>query len=616
MIKEYSRDDGWMTEVMEPPYDRGEPPMKKPCSGLGILPLTSPNKTSRTLQEEPGTDDDYEILDNKKRKPRKSPTSTGKGKGKAKAQLHTLFDRLPTDIIYMNKPHAALAFDVTRIALHARGWAFIMLTGITAFVCVQDVTMPESFGSKARKAFPDIPDVKMLLDLLPHSNGGSSRTGKYYRMTDIEEIGAEWATVRQGSEAKIQEFKNRRKHEAEDIVAHGILCKTWDRNRIILKDKQRNEVKEARRNELFSRLEALGHHPEDVRDWRVSNHGAFSTSAALTEKRWESIRPTLESVVEDVKTWRLKRERSQIIDQRQALAENLLKNYQAPSDVPPAFQTPFEEFQFWPSFSSIVHQPNEVSVTASDFQPALDELPDLLAQAASEIQADLLRRMINGGATDINPSSLGPNFDKIRLATSLFWCRSSYNGLPVCGIDNLASHRCRESSTSVRKYKCLFYDYRASNLVKTLLATANMDPSTTAEQMDGMDLRFHCPGWANQPGRLAMGWRDAVRTYRLARWFSQVEALHQLQSGPWEVFSAKETALIKEKEMGNIEDERFRFRCNTCAGAVWIRRRELENHLEGWHSIVAHPNPTAEFHLHPRRPPQPITFSLSENTET
>ncbi|KAG8914238.1 hypothetical protein FRC00_000285 [Tulasnella sp. 408] len=476
--------------------------------------------------------------------------------------------------------------------------------------------MPESFGSKAPKAFPNILEVKMLLDLLPYSNGGSSRTGKYYRMTDIEGIGAEWATMREGIEAEIQEFKNRKKREAEDIVAHGTFCKTWDRDRIILKDKKRNEVKETRRNELFSRLEALGHHPEDVRDWRVTNHGSFYTSAALTEKRWETIRPALEAVIEDIKPRRLQIERCQIIDQRQALAESLLKTYQVPSDIPRAFQEPLEECLFWPTFSFIIHQPNEVSVTASDFQPALDELPDLLAQAASEIQADLLRRMLAGGATGIDPSSLGPSFDKIRLATSVFRCRSSYNGLPVCGLDRLASHRCRPSSTSVRKYDCLYYDHHASNLVATLLAAANLDPSTTAEQMDGMDLRFHCPGGANQPGRMAMGWRDAVRTYGLARWFSQLEAANQLRLGPWEVFSAEETALIKEKEMANIEDERFRFRCNTCANAVWIRRRELENHLKGWHLIVAHPNPTAEFDLHPRRPPQPLTFNLSESIET
>lgn len=40
-------------------------------------------------------------------------------------------------------------------------------------------------------------------------------------------------------------------------MTHGTFCKTWDRDRTILKSKQRDEVKEARRNELFARLEAL-----------------------------------------------------------------------------------------------------------------------------------------------------------------------------------------------------------------------------------------------------------------------------------------------------------------------------------------------------------------------
>ncbi|KAG9042930.1 hypothetical protein FS837_010214 [Tulasnella sp. UAMH 9824] len=378
-------------------------------------------------------------------------------------------------------------------------------------------------GSKARKAFPDILDVEMLLDLLPYSNSGSSRVETYYRMKDIEDIGAEWATMRERSEAEIQEFKSRKVSEAEEIMAHGTLCKIWDRDCKILKGKQRNEVKEARRNELFSRLEALGHHPEDVRDPQITNHASFNTSAALTEKRWETIRPALEALVEDIKTQRLQRERLQIIDQRQALAESLLKVYQVPSDIPRAFQKPLEEFLFWPSFSFVIHQPNEVSVNAFDFQLALDELPDLLAHAAKEIRADLLRRMIDGGATNVDPSSIGLGFDKIRpesdldeiqLATSTFFCRSEYNGLPFCGKDDLGTHSCYVVSGV--KHHCLYYDRRASNVVAALLAMANLDPNTTVKQMDEMDMRFYRPGWPKPTAPLALNWRDAVRVYKLS----------------------------------------------------------------------------------------------------
>ncbi|KAG8914240.1 hypothetical protein FRC00_000287 [Tulasnella sp. 408] len=591
--------------------DKGEPPVKKLRSGLRTLPSASPSSTSRALQgtfknrvlfgrsqgrqlrlldkEEPGSDDDYETSHNKKRKPRKSLPSTNsvKGKGKGRARLHALFDKLPTDIIY-----AGLFCGLVNERISH------MLITIIAFVCVRNATNLESLiiGSKAKKAFPDIPDIKMLLDLLPYSNTGFSSTGEYYRVKSIEDIGAEWAAMRERSEAEIQEFKNRKQRETEDIMTHAALCETWEQDRTILNKKQLDVKREARQNEILSRLEELNHDPRDVRHSQVTNLSIFNTSAALTKKSWETIRPQLEAVVENVKTQRLQRERNEIIVQRQALAKSVLKNYEVPTDVPRAFWRPLEEFiRFGPSFYSIIHQPNEVSVIASDFQPALDELPVLLASGAKTIQADLLKRMIDGGAPDINSSSPELSFDKIRLATSIFWCRSNNRGLPVCGIDSLASHRCRAPSTSTLKYNCLYYDHPASNLVAALLAVANLDPNTTAEQLDDLDLRFNCPGWANPSGRLALNWRDAVRTYVLARWFSQVEASNQLRSGPWEIFSPEDTATIKEKEMANIEDERLRFRCRT-------------------HPTVDHPDLKTEFQLHPLRPPQPITFDEPETS--
>ncbi|KAG8904881.1 hypothetical protein FRC01_008568 [Tulasnella sp. 417] len=63
---------------------------------------------------------------------------------------------------------------------------------------------------------------------------GSSHAGKYYRMKDIEDIGAEWADIQKGgNEAYIQEFKDRKKRETEYIMTHGTVCKTWDLDRTI-----------------------------------------------------------------------------------------------------------------------------------------------------------------------------------------------------------------------------------------------------------------------------------------------------------------------------------------------------------------------------------------------
>ena len=129
------------------------------------------------------------------------------------------------------------------------------------------------FGPKARKAFPHIPDVNMLLDLLPHSNSkryfliisevlpnlhfpaGSSYRGKYYRIKDIVEIGTEWATLKnKGNDHEISEFKERRKSDTENIMTSGAFCNTWSHNMFVLKRKQNKEAREAKRNECVALL--------------------------------------------------------------------------------------------------------------------------------------------------------------------------------------------------------------------------------------------------------------------------------------------------------------------------------------------------------------------------
>ncbi|KIO15698.1 hypothetical protein M407DRAFT_34714 [Tulasnella calospora MUT 4182] len=559
-----SDDDRPMKDIVRiPPRTAEEPPTKKLCRGLRILSPTSSDEDFNSAREDPESDDDQEISDSKKREPYTLPAAASKvkGKGKAKGQLHTLFDKLPTDVVYTIFSHLH-PNDLLRLARTNRmlrshlmskssasvwreareeveppipdcppgqsepQWAHLLLSRDCSTCGRTNIPHVDWYhrlrlcsrcdragvvliiGSRARKALPQISDVNILLDLLPHSNTGSSHTGKYYRMKDIEDIGAEWANVKkEGDEAKIQEFK--------------------DRKRIIRKAR------------------GAGFDSRDFRDWQVVRSSFFSASTALTEQRWKTILPELEALINRVKDRRLRRERSQIVDQRRALADNLVKYYQITPDIAPAFRPGSWDLVKSESFQAIIDLPNEVSVTAAEFQPALDALPDLVSEAAKEIQSNLLQNMIDGGATNIDPSITESDFDKIHLATSTFFCKSSYNGLPVCGKDDLGAHACYGAPISHGKYHCLYYDRRASNAVAALLVAANLGQNTTVAQMDDMDLRFHCPGWLKQSTRLAMSWRDAA---------SHARSSNQLHSRSWEVFSPEEIAAIKEKEMANIDE--------------------------------------------------------------
>lgn len=230
---------------------------------------------------------------------------------------------------------------------------------------------------------------------------------------------------------------------------------------------------------------------------------------------WKSIRPGLEVLASQAKAARHQEERSDILRERRSLAENLIMAYYTTSDTPSAFRPRARELIQREPFRAIIELPNDVTVSAADFQPALDALPDLVADAAEEFQSMLLQRMIAGGATNVGSPITSSDFAKIELATSTFFCQlrpPAYSGLPICGGEDIDTHLCNLFPPSQSRQLCLSYVHGASSAVAALIAAANLDSTITVDQMDQMDLRFHCPDLPGESARLAMGWRDAVCT--------------------------------------------------------------------------------------------------------
>ncbi|KAG8917447.1 hypothetical protein FRC00_013612, partial [Tulasnella sp. 408] len=121
---------------------------------------------------------------------------------------------------------------------------------------------------------------------------------KYYRMKDIVDIGTEWVTIKKkGSDADIKEFKDRKMSETKAIMSHGLFCKAWELDQSVLNEKQKREMEEARRNAIFTRLEALGYDSRDVRDCRVTNSRHFHTSTPLTARRRFSFKLHLKGIL-------------------------------------------------------------------------------------------------------------------------------------------------------------------------------------------------------------------------------------------------------------------------------------------------------------------------------
>ncbi|KAG9029668.1 hypothetical protein FS837_003486 [Tulasnella sp. UAMH 9824] len=405
-------------------------------------------------------------------------------------------------------------------------------------------------GAKVKWTFPDIEDVPSLLKLLPWSKSASK---KYYKISEIPKIGAEWTRIKKvGTEKEFEEFTKRRVKEVMEIRnTSDCLAKSWakcERDRAHQEQKDKEDLRKSRRNEIFARLEALGHNPSDVRNFPVRGTiSAFGYTVPLTESRWDMMRPTLEMAVNEAKSKHVERERNRVVQSRKNLAETLVGEYYSNSNIRPAFRSHscVRDVVSSKMFEEVIQRPTEVSVIRGDFEEALHTVPELAANASRGIQCHLLKLMIMGGALDIKRSPTGSSFGALLLVTATFFCNVGSNRLPYCGVGELDGHCCPPAKNKP-KFHCLSYNRRASSAVAALLTEAGLDSNTTAEQMDEMDLLFSCSGCSNGSSPLVMNWREAARHAKTVD--------HSEDSG-WELFFFEE--FIEELKRANI-------------GGVWV----------------------------------------------
>lgn len=329
----------------------------------------------------------------------------------------------------------------------------------------------------------------------------------------------------------------------------------------------------------------------------MSSIGAFAYTAPLTESRttksslgfrihgylihsvhlgWDMMRPQLEILVNEAKSKRLKQEQKRAVQSRRDLAETLVGEYYAKSNIRPAFrsQSFVRDIVSSKMFQEVIQRPTEVSVAREDFEEALDTVPELASNAALAIQRHLLKLMVAGGAPDIKTSPTGPSFDALLSVTATFFCSTRSNTLPYCGVGELDRHCCFPRKKQPKFY-CLSYNRRASSAVAALLTVAGLDSNTTVEQMDKMDLSFSCSGCSSGSSPLVMSWREAVSILDVhvveivLTLFRGSKAKHAktVDHGDnvgWELFSFEE--FIEQQKRANI-------------GGVWVRFRDQASYL-------------------------------------
>ena len=259
-------------------------------------------------------------------------------------------------------------------------------------------------------------------------------------------------------------------------------------------------------------------------------------------------------MVLEKKRERLEREMNQIQSARRLIIHTSYKEYQKklmPSQWKYLPQT--VDICAMDPFAAVVDAEADVTITATDFEDAFCQLPELLS-AYSDARKLHARHMLNIATSGNHPSSSAPepreivegeassssNFsppDPLDLATSAFTCREvtcnfSSRGSYLFGWDDIAQHHCKLDlgSRSYRIQRCVEYEPgppkidfngHAKLIAAAVVRAAGLDDKVaTALDMDtkAKDMRFGCsvcpPLKRNTTSWVKGGykWREFVRS--------------------------------------------------------------------------------------------------------
>ncbi|KAG9038509.1 hypothetical protein FS837_001219 [Tulasnella sp. UAMH 9824] len=361
----------------------------------------------------------------------------------------------------------------------------------------------------ATKTLPHVEDLDVVLDLLPGRKPSPYSPQMYYPLAAVKKLAARYAAIKaRGNEEELGEFKEQMLARRKAIVDSVKGFQEWEKG---------SSVEDTNRRIVAEKFEALGYLPVDYGDSSVVNSRFVNTRTLLTEARWATVGPHLEVLVNHAKHWRIARHRGNTIWQRQQLARDRIESYfDQRFQLEAAFRpTAAEVSTKFSVFTDIIEQPNEAVVLAESFDGAVEALPSLLKEYADPKKRLLVQRMVEGGARNVSDPPAEEDLDKVFYATTVFFSKTSKLDIPICvGGEFERRLRClfnagREGVDSV--FRHLTFNSTASDAVGALLRCARLEETTTAEDLDALDLRFYCLGCEGRERKLARSWRDCAQ---------------------------------------------------------------------------------------------------------
>ncbi|KAG8900187.1 hypothetical protein FRC01_010243, partial [Tulasnella sp. 417] len=291
----------------------------------------------------------------------------------------------------------------------------------------------------------------------------------------------------EGARQDFEQLLGNTKSKASERIESAKVLRKWYEEYEELQYEAERELKEARRQEIISKLVELGH---DIRDARQASlayqhiPNLFWSKNPLTTPVWKRIKPKAERFVVEMNRIRLESQEDPIKRLRRSTFEPIHEGIKG------------------------VIEAEGTDTSSAIFDDAFSELPEYLDKWRKERKIELTRLVLEartGPGLDVDPQTAEER-GILSLATSVFaTCGYGYSfhhdRNTVHWIDSIGEHfrrkvfhpPSRESTIPYEEMQCVRVLPNLVDHVKLLVQAVGLDPDTcSAAEMDELDARFYC----------------------------------------------------------------------------------------------------------------------------
>ncbi|KAK0500900.1 hypothetical protein EDD18DRAFT_1146486 [Armillaria luteobubalina] len=426
----------------------------------------------------------------------------------------------------------------------------------------------------------------------------------------------------QGKDAR-KEFLGKRKAGVKARKDHAKKCTEWAGSVSESRSKELDDIRKQRSKAIETRLTSLGHGKEIAYLKDLEKSGSWSVRRELTlfsdqfevkqpkpltDRNWNSMEGTMLGYMQDVKTHRLKKERTELLSARRSLIAAEWRSCRSPPDQ---FQPGLLDVWLWEEMKYFIDLPSCIVVTPEMVKDVMTmRLPAFITSWCNIKYIRLLSMLdyeIRGAHLDL--------MKDLQLATCVFACtdrRGLHHDMVKAGYDATACsmwfpeylrHPCNarctvfdesdedrigkgvcdhselalthDSETRITRRRewstdSLVFDYKASRVVRKILNTCNLDVNITVEELDKVDPRVVCL-------KCSFGAKcDGERIFPILTWRTAVHHCMRKHWGDsavvWQQISNEEAAVVRELEKKEPEKrgvqpkDRKDWRCSACTG--------------------------------------------------